>query len=156
MNEKYQFIDLTLSEDELETINKMSKLSRMPLDLTLCANANQLKIFSSSHLNHCLKTFNSDVFFCSERRLKNLRHDSKRCSQLPHSVTFEITPHKILMRSKLNEINITLLWIVFLIITLLFFFTISVYSPPIYCFCYSTYLWVWDWLTNIKILKLQQ
>ena len=82
----------------------MAKLSRMPLDLTLCANSNQLKLFSSSHLSHCLSTFNSDEFYCSERMMKNLRHDSKRCSKLPQSITFEVTLHKLFMKSNLKRL----------------------------------------------------
>ena len=72
-NKRFTFIEPNLNEKELEVIEQMSKLSRHPVDYVLCANAEEIKVLSSSKLLKCIKTHNGKTFFCHERSSSSSR-----------------------------------------------------------------------------------
>ena len=104
-NTRYQFIDPTLNETELEIIQQLSKLAHQPIDHILCAKDHQLKVLSTSKLQRCLRTKNG-IFFCQEREIVHFKHDSNRCSKLPESIIVQLHSHKILLKTNLDHMNI--------------------------------------------------
>ena len=106
-NNKFTFIDPTLSESELDIIQHISKLSHQQIDHVLCAKDHQLKLLSTSRLQGCLRTNSGDIFFCQERKVTNLKHNSNRCSKLPESIIIQLHSHEILLKTKDDYMNIT-------------------------------------------------
>lgn len=105
-NKRFKFIDIDLKEEETEVIQNLAKLARFPIDHILCGQSDQLKVLSTSKLNRCLKTQNSKVYFCNERKLTNFVHQSNRCSTLPETVLVELSTHKLLMKTTMKSMNI--------------------------------------------------
>ena len=102
-NQRYTFIDPSLSETEVNVIEKMSKLARHQIDHIICGQHHKMRVISTRKLQRCLKTKDSKIFFYSERSLVHLKHNSYRCSKLPQTLLMELSEHKILLR-----INLTL------------------------------------------------
>ena len=79
---KYSFVEPILTENEIQTLDKMSKIARRPLDLMTCSKGHQLKLLSSWKLFQCLKTQNNNVYFCNGRTITYCNHQSDNCSKL--------------------------------------------------------------------------
>ena len=105
-NQRFEFIEPTLKDDEIDIIENLSKVARKPIDYILCANAHQIKVLSSAKLLRCIKTHNSKIFFCNERSIINFKHKSTRCSNLPSSIVIELTSHKLLIKTNLKTMDI--------------------------------------------------
>ena len=106
-NNKFEFTDIDISEEEIEIIHNLSKLSRQPIDHILCSRLDQLKVLSTSKLNRCLRTQNAKIFFCNERQITNFKHASNRCSRLPESIIVELSSHKILLKTSMKTMKIS-------------------------------------------------
>ena len=103
----YDYIDPTLSSEELEVISKLSKLARTDLDLILCAKSHSnIKLLSSSRLNMCQKTPDNRRFICKGRRITHINH-SFSCNTLPESIAVELSPTKILIKSSKTRMQIS-------------------------------------------------
>ena len=106
-NQRYTFIDPSLSETEINVIEKMSKLARHQIDHIICGQDHKMRVMSTRKLQRCLKTKDSKIFFCSERSLVHLKHNSYRCSKLPGTLLMELSEHKILLKTNLKSMDIT-------------------------------------------------
>ena len=105
-NNRFEFTDIDISEEEIEILHNLSKLARQPIDHILCGRLDQLKVLSTSKLNRCLRTHNAKIFFCNERQSTNYKHKSNRCSRLPESIIVEISSHKILLKTAMKTLKI--------------------------------------------------
>ena len=82
-NNRFEFTDIDISEEEIEILHNLSKLARQPIDHILCGRLDQLKVLSTSKLNRCLRTHNAKIFFCNERQItKKLVKDPDEISVL--------------------------------------------------------------------------
>ena len=106
-NQRYSFIDPSLSENEVNVIEKMSKVARHQIDHIICGQDHKMRVMSTRKLQRCLKTKDSKIFFCSERSLVHLKHNSYRCSKLPETLLMELSEHKILLKTNLKSMDIT-------------------------------------------------
>ena len=106
-NQRYTFIDPSLSETEVNVIEKMSKIARHQIDHIICGQDHKMRVMSTRKLQRCLKTKDSRTFFCSERALVHLKHNSFRCSKLPQTLLMELSEHKILLKTNLKSMDIT-------------------------------------------------
>ena len=105
-NNRFEFTDIDISEEEIEILHNLSKLARQPMDHILCGRLDQLKVLSTSKLNRCLRTHNAKTFFCNERQITNYKHESNRCSRLPESIIIELSTHKMLLKTSMKTMNI--------------------------------------------------
>ena len=105
-NNRFEFTDIDISEEEIEILHNLSKLARQPMDHILCGRLDQLKVLSTSKLNRCLRTHNAKTFFCNERQITNYKHESNRCSRLPESIIIELTTHKMLLKTSMKKMKI--------------------------------------------------
>ena len=105
-NLKYNFADPTLTEKDIESIHQIFKMAKMPIDTILCAKASQMKLLSSSTLLKCLKTQNNIIFYCQERLITYFNHNTQGCTQLPETIIIEMSPKKLLIKTKLQMLTI--------------------------------------------------
>ena len=55
-NQRYSFIDPSLSETEVNVIEKMSKIARHQIDNIICGQDHKMRVMSTRKLQRCLKT----------------------------------------------------------------------------------------------------
>ena len=105
-NNRFEFTDIDISEEEIEVLHNLAKLARQPIDHILCGRLDHLKVLSTAKLNRCLRTHNAKIFFCNERQITNYKHESNRCSRLPETIIVEISSHKILLKTAMKTLKI--------------------------------------------------
>ena len=105
-NNRFEFTDIDISEEEIEILHNLAKLARQPIDHILCGRLDHLKVLSTAKLNRCLRTHNAKIFFCNERQITNYKHESNRCSRLPETIIVEISSHKILLKTAMKTLKI--------------------------------------------------
>ena len=105
-NNRFEFTDIDISEEEIEILHNLEKLARQPIDHILCGRLDHLKVLSTAKLNRCLRTHNAKIFFCNERQITNYKHESNRCSRLPETIIVEISSHKILLKTAMKTLKI--------------------------------------------------
>jgi hypothetical protein len=108
-NNRFEFIDIDITEEEIEIIHNLSKLSRQPIDHILCGRLDQVKVLSTSKLNRCLRTQNAKIFFCNERRITNFKHATNKCSKLPETIIVELSSHKVLLKTPRKNMNMNII-----------------------------------------------
>ena len=107
---KFQIIDYpNFSQEDLDVISNIQKLALRPIDIFLCARAqNIMKVLSSKDLNMCQKTFNSQTYICTGRSIQYKNQNlALPCSQLPKSLVLELSSTTLLIKTNLKQLEIT-------------------------------------------------
>ena len=100
---QYSFFNYPiLSENEIETINKLSKIALRPIDMFLCCETlRRIRLFSSTDLERCAGTADGKSHICKGRTLLFPMNGKNPCLDfhIPNTIAVELSPTLILIKS---------------------------------------------------------
>ena len=107
---QYEFIDYPiLNENEIETINKLSKIALRPIDIFLCCDTlRRLRLFSSSDLERCAGTTDGKSHICKGRTFLFPMNGNDPCTNfhIPNTIAIELSSTLILIKSDQKQFTL--------------------------------------------------